>query len=205
MRIIKINPRKLEKQKIKEVINLLKKDGVIIFPTDTVYGLLADATSQKAIKKIFKIKKRKTEMAIPIFVKDIKTAKKLAYFTKKKEKIIKKYWPGKATFILKRRNILPKAIFGNEKTIGLRIPKYKTVNALLARLNSPLTGTSANISGYLASTKIQEVIKQFQGRKNKPDLVLDAGNLKPSKPSTIIDLTGEKFKILRKGAVKFKI
>ncbi len=202
MKIIKAYKKNLKKT-IREAGKSIRGGKVIVCPTDTVYGLLADATSQKAIRKIFRIKKRKTERAIPIFVKNIEAAKKLAYINKAEEEIVKKYWPGKATFILKRKNILPKAIFGKEKTIGLRIPKHKIVNALLARLNRPLTGTSANISGRSASTKIKEVIGQFQGRKNKPDLIVDAGNLKPSKPSTIIYLTGDKYKTLRKGAVKF--
>jgi L-threonylcarbamoyladenylate synthase len=131
-------------------------------------------------------------------------AKKLAYIKKTEEIILRKYWPGKVTFILKRKNILPKIIFGKEKTIGLRVSKYKAVSELLRRLNKPLTGTSANISGSPSLTKIKGILKQFHDKKNKPDLVLDAGNLKPSKPSTIIDLTNGKFKIVRKGAIKFK-
>ena len=203
MKIIKVSQKNLKKT-IEEAGKAIEIGEGIVCPTDTVYGLLADATNRKAIRKIFKIKKRKTERAIPIFAKDIKMAKKLAYINTAEEKILRKYWPGKATFILKRKDVLPKIIFGKEKNIGLRIPKYKAVSELLGRLNRPLTGTSANISGRPASTKIKEVIKQFEGRKNKPDLIMDAGNLKPSKPSTIIDLTGKRFKILRRGAVKFK-
>ncbi len=119
-------------------------------------------------------------------------AKKLAFINRGQEKILKMCWPGKVTFILRR-----KIIFGSRKTIGLRMPDYKLTNALFKRLKRPLTGTSANISGKPASTKIREVLKQFKKAKEKPDLVLDYGNLKFSLPSIVIDITEKIIKILR--------
>ena len=186
--------------KINKIINILKKGGVVICPTDTVYGLIADATDEEVVKKIFKIKKRHKKKAIPIFVKDITTAKKLAFINKEQESFLKKIWPGKFTLVLKRKSNcgLPEILFGNRKTIALRIPDYKLVNDLLKKINRPLTGTSANISGKPASTKIEEILKQFKNQKIQPDLVINAGNLKKSKPSKIIDLTKNKPKILRK-------
>ena len=183
---------------IKIAAEVIEKGRVIICPTDTVYGLLCNAKNKKAVEKLFKIKKRPKGKPIPIFVKDIKMAKKLAFVDKKQEKFLKMVWPGKVTVVLKSRNVLPKILFGRTKTIGLRIPAYKLVNNLLLKLNRPLTGTSANISGKPASTKIREVIKQFEKEKGKADLVLDAGNLKLSSPSKVIDLSGRKIKILRR-------
>jgi len=195
MKILKVGPQKI-KIIIKKLVGILKKGGVIVYPTDTVYGLLADATKEKAIKKIFKIKKRSFKNPIPIFIRDIKMAKELAFINRKQENFLKMVWPGRVTVVLKRKNVLPRIIFGGEKTIGLRIPDYKLVDLLLKEINHPLTGTSANISGKPASTKIREVLKQFE-KKEKPDFVLDAGNLKPSLPSVVIGLTGKKMKILR--------
>lgn len=211
------------KEAVKIAAKLIKQGRVIVCPTDTVYGLLADAQNKNAIKELFEIKKRPKEKAIPIFVKDIKTAKRLAYINGSQEKFLKKFWPGKLTVVLRKKEKLPKILFGSTKKIGLRIPSYKLVNLLLKKLNLPLTGTSANISGKLPSTKIKEVIKQFknqppttfrgkrsgQAKRTKsgggqPDLILDAGNLSPSLPSTIIDLTKKKSKILRKGALKIR-
>jgi len=196
MKILKISKKNLKKL-VKIAKNSIKKGEVLVCPTDTVYGLICDATNKKAVKKLFKIKKRLKEKAIPIFVKDIKMAKNLAKIDKKQEKFLKKVWPGKVTLVLKRKR--GQKIYGvDKKTIGLRIPKYKLVNVLLKKLNRPLTGTSANISGKPPSTKIKEVMRQFKNQKIQPDLILDAGNLKPSKPSTVIDLTKKKPKILRK-------
>lgn len=176
---------------IKKSIEALKNGKILVCPTDTVYGLIADATNKKAVKKLFKIKKRDFKKAVPIFVKDIEMAKKLAFVNKEQEKFLKKAWPGKVTAVLKLKIINSKLkIYGiAKKTIALRIPKYKFIQELLKRVNRPLTGTSANISGKPASTKIKEVISQFKKEKLQPDLIINAGNLKKNKPSTVIDLT----------------
>lgn len=211
LKVVSDNPSSI----IEKSAKLIKKGGVVIFPTDTLYGLLTDARNEMAVKKVFKIKKRQRSRAIPVFVKDIKTAKKLAFISKNQEKILKKVWftrpnfwnnyykekklvkiapkiwagKGKATFVLKRKNSSLKIFSGDKKRIGIRIPDYKLLNILLSRLNFPLTGTSANISGKSASGNIKKILSQFKDKKHKPDLVIDAGNLPKSKPSTVLDLT----------------
>jgi L-threonylcarbamoyladenylate synthase len=200
MEVLKINSRGL----IKKIANLLKEGKVLICPTDTVYGLVADATNEKAVRKVLRIKRREKGKPIPIFVKDIKMAKELAEISKDQEEFLKKVWPGKITVVLKRRKNcgLAKILFGKEKTIGLRIPKYSFLNQLLKRLKRPLTGTSANISGLPASTKIKEVLSQFKNKQFGPDVLIDAGNLRKSYPSLVVDLTKSPPKILREGNIK---
>ena len=174
----------------------IKKGKVVVFPTDTLYGLITDARNQNAVKKLFKIKKRKSKKPIPIFVKDIKMARGLAQINKKQENFLKKFWPGKITVIFKKRGL---KVYGvNKRTIALRIPKNTLVNKLLKGTDRPLTGTSANLSGKPATNQIKDILKQFRDQKFQPDLIINAGNLKRSKPSTIIDLIGQKPKILRK-------
>ena len=171
-----------------------KNGGVVICPTDTVYGFLADATNKKAVDKIFKIKKRPKLKPLPIFVKDIKMAKELAEINKEQEKILKKYWPGKYTFILKRKPNIK--LYGVHKnTIAIRIPKYKFLNNLLKKINKPLAQTSVNISGEPPFAKIEDIVERFG--KNKDVLIINARNFKISKPSKIIDLTNENKRILR--------
>ncbi len=198
MEVFKITKKNFDKI-IKIAVKAIKERKVIICPTDTVYGLLCDATNKKSVEKLFKIKKRLKSKPIPIFVKDIEMAKNQAFIDKEKEKFLKMVWPGKITVVLKRKQNcgLPKIIFGNKKTIGLRIPNYNLINTLLRKLRIPLTATSANISGKPASTEIKEIIRQFKNEKLKPDLILDAGNLKFSLPSIVLNLTGKKIKILR--------
>ena len=195
-KVLKFFPKNFKKA-IKTTVKFIKEGKVLVCPTDTVYGLVADATNKKAVGKIFRIKKRQFNKPIPIFVKDIGAAKKLAQINKKQEKFLKEAWPGKITAVLKRKK--EQKIYGiDKKKIGLRVPKYKFINALLKKINRPLTGTSANISGKLASTKIKEVLKQFENEIYQPDIILDAGNLPKNRPSTVIDLTAEKPKVLRK-------
>jgi L-threonylcarbamoyladenylate synthase len=202
MEVLKVNQKNF-KEVITEVIEYIKKGKVIICPTDTVYGLITDATNKKAVDKIFKIKKRPRNKPIPIFVSDFKMAKSLANIDKNQERFLKSFWPGKTTIILRPKRKFPKGIGKPKKEIGLRIPNYKFVTQLLKFCNHPLTGTSANISGKPASTKIKEVLKQFTLRrgsgqeKYQPDLVISAGNLPKSKPSKVIDLTVSSPKILR--------
>jgi tRNA threonylcarbamoyl adenosine modification protein (Sua5/YciO/YrdC/YwlC family) len=180
-----------------EIAENLKRGKVIVCPTDTVYGLITIATDKKAVDKIFKIKKRSKTMPLPIFVDNLDAARKLAIMGGKQEKFLKKVWPGKTTVVLKRKT--KTKLYGvADETIALRVPKYKLVNDLLARVRIPLTGTSANISGEPATGRIKDVLKQFQGKKFQPDLVVNAGNLKRAKPSTIISLISSKPEILRK-------
>jgi L-threonylcarbamoyladenylate synthase len=193
MQILKPN-----KQSINKAIEILNAGGVVIFPTDTVYGFLALAENKKdprrsqtgeAVGKIFKIKKRSKTKPLPIFVKDLRAAKEMVEISPVQEKVLKKYWPGKFTFILKSKE--------KNKTIALRIPKYKFLNDLLKKINKPLAQTSVNVSGQPALSKIKDIIDIF-GSDKRIDLIIDTGNLKKSKPSQIIDLIGVRKKIIRK-------
>lgn len=196
-----------------EAIKIILAGGIIICPTDTVYGFIADAANQKAVEKIFEIKKRPRTKPLAVFVKDIKMAKELTEINAKQEKILTlrlrsgqaKYWPGKYTFVLKSKKMdigcPSNLVMGKDGTIALRIPKYKFLQGLLKKINKPLAQTSANISGRPASTKINDVITQFSksiGTYDIPILIIDGEDLPKSKPSTIIDLSKKKIKILRK-------
>jgi L-threonylcarbamoyladenylate synthase len=196
MKILKLDDKKL-KETVKIAAEFIKEGKVIVCPTDTVYGLIADATNKKAVEKIFKIKKRNFQKSISLFVKSLEMAEKFAKINKTQDKFLKKVWPGQTIAVLKARGRLPKGIVSQKGKIGLRIPSYKVISYLLSVINSPLAQTSANISGKLPAGEIKEVLKQFQGRKYLPDLILDGGKLKSKKPSQVVDLTGKKLKILR--------
>jgi len=196
---------KLSKKSISEAVNFLNNNGVVIFATDTIYGFLADASSKKAVAKIYKIKKRPKSKPLPVFVKDLKMAKDFAEIDGKQLKILKQKWftrrsigeggPSKFTFILERNKGV-KLYDGGGNTIALRVPKYKPLNDLLKKINKPLAQTSVNISGQPPILKSEEIIIQFG--KVKDLLFIDAGNFKRSTPSKIIDLTEQKTKIIRK-------
>jgi L-threonylcarbamoyladenylate synthase len=182
--------------KVSELVRMLKEGKVVVLPTDTVYGLVADATNRVAVNKIFKIKKRNIKSAVPIFVKDLKAARRIAKAGRRQEKILETIWPGRVTTVLERKKA---RLYGiKEKTIALRIPKYKLLKELLGKTKRPLTGTSANISGEAPTTKVKKMIKSFKNKKHQPDLIVDAGSLPENKPSTVLDLTVWPPKVLRK-------
>lgn len=188
MEIIKIK----ESEAVLTAVKTIEKGGVVIFPTDTVYGFLADAGNKKATEKIYKIKKRPKSKPLAVFIKDLEMAKEMTEINQEQENILKTKWPGKYTFILKRK----KSIGSEIRSVALRIPKYKFLNDLLNKINKPLVQTSVNISGQPPLTKIKDIIEKF-GRTGLPILIIDAGDLKKAKPSTIIDLTTNKYKVLR--------
>ena len=201
MKIIKISHKILN-----DAVLVLKGGGIVICPTDTVYGFLADAQNKKAVDKIFKIKKRPKSKPLSVFVKDIKMAKMLAEVSEEQERTLNKYWPGKYIFILKK-NIDVGRIYNlygvvYKKTIAIRIPKYKFLNDLLKKINKPLAQTSVNISAEPPMTKIQDIIYKF-GNNKYIDLIIDGGDLKKalsaqtSKPSKIIDLSKGGIKTIR--------
>ena len=196
MTIWEINSKNFEAVAKKAAL-ALRKGKVLACPTDTVYGLIVDAANKKAVKRVLLIKGRERTKPLPIFVKDIAMAKKLAKVSRGQERFLKKVWPGKVTAVLESRRILPKET-GTQKTIGLRIPKHKLLQLILQEVKIPLTGTSANLSGTPSLSDSTQIIAQFQNRKHKPDMVLDAGVLPKSKPSKVIDITEAKHKVLRK-------
>ncbi len=186
---------------INKAAAVLKNGGVVICPTDTVYGFLADATNKKAVEKIYKIKRRPKLKPLPVFVSNVTMAKELAEINEQQTKTARKFWPGKFTFILKvQKNIdlggLSSLVEGRDGTIALRIPKYKFLNSLLKKINRPLAQTSVNISNNPSLTNIEDIINQF-GKNKLVDLIIDGGNLKKSQPSKIIDLTSKHLTRLR--------
>lgn len=193
MKIISVNDK--DSQKI--AIEAIKAGQVLVCPTDTVYGLICDATNENAVEKIFQIKQRDKNKPLPIFVKDIAMAKDLAEISQEQENYLQKVWPGKTTVVLKLKNQNSKIYGTNNETIALRIPNNEVIGYLLSAIGLPLAETSANLSGQPAGTKIGEVLKQFEGQKIQPDLVLDVGNLPEAQPSQVVDLTSEKPKIIR--------
>lgn len=203
MRILKVNPENLRDSEgaIIEAAKVMLAGGTIIFPTDTVYGLGCDATNKEAIKKIFKIKGRSEAKPLAVIVRDMEMAKKIATVDRKIERAMGVILPGAVTLILWKKYKLPEILTAQEQTIGLRIPDYKLTHLLSENMGRPYVATSANISGQQATIKIGEVIKYFEKKTYKPDLILDAGDLKCCEPSTVLDLSSEKPKIVRIGPV----
>ena len=140
---------KLQQKNLNSIIGHLENGGVIICPTDTIYGFLADAGNKKAVDKIYKIKKRPKSKPLAVFVGDFKMANLFAKIDEKQAKVLKSKWPGKFTFVLPREKI--KLYDGGKNTIALRIPKYKFLNVLLKKIkNFELLYFTLNLAEWLA-------------------------------------------------------
>jgi len=186
---------------VNKAVEYLKRGQVVCCPTDTVYGLLADATDEKAVQKVFDIKKRDKKKVVSIFIKNLKMAQKYAVMDKDMRMFLKEIWPGRITVALtrKKRTDLSKLIHSGRKTIGLRIPDSKLISQIVEKFDKPVTGTSANISGQPSTTKISQVYKYFEDQEIRPDLILNGGDLPCSNPSSVIDFSADKPKIIRRG------
>jgi len=199
MKVIKTDLSGDFDEAIQEAVAVLKLGGTIVYPTDTLYGLGANALEIGPVERVFKIKQRPKGKPLPMAVKNINWAKELAFIYKKDEKVLEKVWPGRVSAVLPKRTIVPDILTSGKPSVAMRIINSPFVDRLLGKFGYPITSTSANISGALPSSKISEIIERFENSDFRPDLVIDAGDLKQSEPSTILDLTSDKPKILRVG------
>ncbi len=181
---------------IRKAVSLLKQGRVIIFPTETVYGIGADAFNKKAVAKIFRLKKRLKAQPLQILISNIKTVEKVSSrVTAKTMALMKKNWPGPLTVIVTKKKIVPDIVTGNMKTVGLRMPDHPLILEIIEYLGRPVAASSANISGKKPPKTAKEAAKHF---KRGISLVIDGGRCRIGKSSKVVDATGTKTKILRK-------
>lgn len=179
-----------------EAVEILKKGGLVIYPTDTLYGLGCNALDELAIKSVFAVKKRPTSNPLSIAVSDVEMMKEYAELPEAAEKLADAFLPGPLTIVLKKKN-LPDILTGGLAKVGIRIPNSDIALKLTELLGAPITATSANISGNSPPVSVEEAISQIP----EADVILNRGPLRERVPSTIVDLSG-KPKILREGAIK---
>lgn len=177
---------------------VLKSGGVIVYPTETLYGVGAFATDENSVEKVFNVKGRFYGKPIPILVGNKEMLAAVAEVTGHASVLIDKFLPGPLTLILRQRWNLPGLITAGTGKVAVRISRHPFVTRLFDLIDEPLTSTSANISGDENLFSFDEVCKTF---KNKVDLIVDSGNLPPSKGSTIVDLTVTPPAIVRAGDI----
>ena len=187
---------------VEAAVQHLKRGAVLAIPTDTVYGLASDVRNEMGVKKVFEIKGRGENQALPVFVRDISMAERYAMFDERARSFLEHVWPGRVSVVLKKRSGIPDIVTAGQATVALRIPDHPFIEKLLQAYPNPITGTSANISGEPAASTATDVQISFRDRPSKPDLLIDGGVLPPSSSSTIIDFTNSANpRILRMGAV----
>lgn len=193
MKILKLNPNNPDKNIINQAIRVMAEGGVILYPTDTVYGLGANIFNKTAVNKIYRIKNRDSFKPLSILIPNIESLDLVADVNLKNRSIIQKWLPGQFTFILPKTKIIPSYVSSNYK-IGVRIPD-STIATSLAKI-FPIITTSANLANKETLSNPHGILKQLG---DNVDLVIDVGDLKSCSPSTIIDLTEFKPSLVRKG------
>jgi L-threonylcarbamoyladenylate synthase len=182
---------------IKSAYDSIKKGGVVVFPTDTVYGIGCDPYNQSAINKIYKIKGRDKTKQLPVLAYSKKEINDIAYFDENSDKISDKFWPGPLTLILKVKDKKIEESLGLDGKIAVRVPNHPCALDLLKKCKL-LVGTSANFSGHAALNDSRAMIGNFTGY----DVLLDGGKIFDPGESTVVEFEGNKLKIVRQGKIK---
>ncbi len=200
--VLKVNARKPEMDKIRIAADTIRKGGIVAFPTETVYGLGADALNAEAVGKLFEAKKRPPDNPIIVHVASKKDVYRLARdIPKAAENSMAKFWPGPLTLVLKRSRLVPDITVVGLDTIAIRMPKNKVALVLLKESGTPIAAPSANLAGKPSPTNAQHVIEDLAGRI---DIVLDAGPTKIGVESTVVNMTSSPPEILRPGGTPYE-
>ncbi len=197
--IIKINPDIIELDRIERIVSVLREEGLIVYPTETFYGLGVQIFSVKAIRRVYRLKQRDPSKPLPVVISDLDmlqdvAAEPLPIY----RPLISAFWPGPLTVILQASSRVPDALRGPSGSIGIRLTGHRWLRALIRTASFPLTATSANISGEMDIADPEEAIRLFAG---KVDLIVDGGKTGGLLPSTVVDLTGKKPSIIREGVI----
>jgi len=188
---------------IEQVSRCLVNGGVAAVPTETYYGLAADCFNEKAVEKIFQIKKRDYGKPLLLLINDeVQLFRIVEEVPELYRPLMEKYWPGPLTLIFPAKPHLPSLVTGGTGTIGVRISSNFIVRKLLQSIDTPITATSANISGMLPPVTPAQVQVMFDG---KLDYILDGGETTGGPASTIIGYSGNTLKIVRQGALDIKV
>lgn len=186
-------------KELDQAIKIVRNGGIIIYPTDTAFGIGCRLGDEKAIERLFKIRKRPIEKAMPVLFSSISQVKNYVEVPKKVEKMMIKYWPGALTLVLEcKPEKVPSLVMGGGKTLGVRIPNHDTALDLIKGVSAPIIGTSANFAGEKTPFSLKGLDKSLI---KLVDFVLEGKTRGVNKSSTVVDCTTIPWKIIRQGDV----
>ena len=193
--MLEINPENPQMRLIKQAVAILKKGGIICYPTDTVYGMGCDMFNQKAVKRLHQIKNRPKSKPFSFMCCSLKNVSTYCYMSNMAYRVMKKNLPGAYTFVLPTMKIVPKIMITKQKTVGIRVPDSPICQLLVEELGNPIVTTSAGISGQDAPANAYEV-EMLLG--NQIDAIIDGGSVFPS-PSSVVALFDNHPEVIREG------
>ena len=190
------------KEQTEKGIAILKQGGLVAFPTDTVYGLGACAYIPQAVERVYQVKGRARDMALPLLVANNTQISEVAEnIPPVAWLLIRRFLPGALTLVLPKSKLVPDIVTAGGKTVGVRIPAHPVPIALIEGLAAPIVGTSANLTGQPSPLTADEVYAQLG---DKVDLIIDGGRCPGGRESTVVDVTGETPVVLREGAISIE-
>ena len=189
-------------QKLRYPAGIIKNGGIVVFPTETVYGIGTNGLDKDAVKRLYNIKKRPLNKPISLLVSDFEMIEKVVKDISELEyKIMKKFFPGPLTIILNKKDIVPDIVTSGGSTVGIRMPDEEITRKLIEYAGVPIAAPSANISGKPSEIDVQDIIKEFG---DKVDYYIDGGKSKIGIGSTIVKVENNTIKILREGSISKK-
>ncbi|MFA5856282.1 MAG: L-threonylcarbamoyladenylate synthase [Candidatus Pacearchaeota archaeon] len=201
-KIIKINPTRIENNKIKSASKVINNGGLVAFPTETVYGLGADALNENAVKKIFITKGRPADNPLIVHIANKNDIKKLVKeIPKNTNKLINKFFPGPLSLVLFKSKIVPEIISAGSNTVAIRMPENKIALALIKEAKTPIAAPSANLFSKPSPTKASHVIQDLKG---KIEMIIDGGETRIGLESTVLDMTTKPPTLLRPGGINLE-
>lgn len=188
-----------EYKKIEEAGKIIKQGGLVLFPTETVYGLGANGLDEKAVEKIYTAKGRKSDNPLILHISNYEMLKQITVnISEMEEKLMKAFWPGPFTIILERTEIVPNIVTAGLNTVGVRMPSGEIARKLIEYANVPIAAPSANISGKPSGTNVQDIYEEL---KEKVDFIIDGGETEVGLESTVVRVIDNVPHILRPGKI----
>lgn len=188
--------------KLKKPAQIIRRGGIVVFPTETVYGMGTNGFDEDAVREIYDIKARPLDKPISLLVNNMEMINQVAKdITELEYKLMEKFFPGPFTIILKKKDIVPNIVTSNQNTVGIRMPDSEITLKLINYAGVPLAAPSANISGKPSGTNLQNIMKDFEG---KVDYYIDGGDSRIGIASTIVKVVDEVPHILRQGIITEK-
>lgn len=199
-RILRLDLGHTQAWPIDEIAAILQRGGIIAYPTETIYGLGGDAFNERAIRRLFEIKSRSLDRPVSVLVRDTQMLDQVVSSVPAVARsIMERYWPGSVTIILRASERIPPILTAQTGTIGVRISPHPFVRRLFDVFDSPLTSTSANVSGGRSLMEPEDILRTFG---NLIDRVIGMTEFMEGHASTLIDVTGERPRVVRQGTVE---
>jgi len=195
MRILRVS-----REAVEEAAEIVRDGGLVIYPTDTVYGLGCDPFNEAAVRRLLRAKRRRGK-PLPVAVSSLEAAERIAVFNEAARRVARRFWPGAVTIVLECRAEPPQEVTAGTGRVGVRVPGYEWAVLLAELSGGSIVSTSANITGMEPPRTVWEALRQVGDRV---DLALDGGEAPLRRPSTVVDMTSGSPRVLREGPVSLE-